>query len=248
MDAPRLYGDLAWVWPLLSPPSDYPEEAEAIAGKLIAAGVPEGGRLLHLGCGGGSLDFCLKARFAVTGVDRSRAMLDAAAAINPEVEYVLDDMRECDLQRRFDAVLLHDAQAYLTEREEMRRVLATASRHLGAGGVLISAPEQLRESFRQHHAGSSTGEAPDGSAIVTTIALDYDADPGDRVFETTYIFVIRRGRHMRVEVDVHRKGMWDLPELLAIASEAGFIPEVDRPLSQRSRVLITARKGDDGMG
>ena len=25
---PRLYGDLAWTWPIISPPEDYAEEAE----------------------------------------------------------------------------------------------------------------------------------------------------------------------------------------------------------------------------
>jgi len=246
MDTPRLYGDLSWVWPLLSPPDAYPEEAGAIASCFANAGVPDGGTLLHLGCGGGSLDFHLQHRFRVTGVDRSPAMLERAAELNPEVEYVVGDMRESDLGRTFDAVLLHDAQAYLTELEELEGVYKTAARHLKTGGVFVSVPQELRERFVQNGVTSSTSN-DGGDPMVTTIELAHDADPSDRAFETTFIFVIRRGGHQRVEVDVHRMGLWALDEVLERLQHVGFDPEVSRPTlaatPERPYVVVTARKG-----
>ena len=245
MDTPRLYGDLAWVWPLLSPPEDYPDEAAIIGAHFRDAGVAEGATLLHLGCGGGSLDHHLKRRFAVTGVDQSPAMLERAAALNPEVSYVTGDMLDCDLGRTFDAVLLHDAQAYLVEPDELRRVYETAARHLRPGGVFVSAPEELRERFVQDRVSSSTSRA-DASASVTTIELHHDADPSDRVFETTFLFVIRRDGHQRVEVDVHRMGLWELDEVLAPMADAGFDAVVSRPrllsVPGGEWVLVTAVK------
>ena len=169
MDTPRLYGDLSWVWPLLSPHSAYPEEAALLTGCFREHGVPPGGTLLHLGCGGGSLDYHLAQGFSVTGVDRSRAMLDRAAALNPGVEYIVGDMREVALSRTFDGVLLYDAHAYLTAPDELAAVYATEARHLRPGGVFVSTPEELRERFVQHGVQSTTSHAPDGSAIVTTI-------------------------------------------------------------------------------
>ena len=41
-------------------------------------------------------------------------MLGHARGINPEVEYREGDLRSVRLGRRFAAVLLHDASAYLT--------------------------------------------------------------------------------------------------------------------------------------
>ncbi len=246
MDTPRLYGDLSWVWPLLSPAEDYPEEAGIIAKHFADAGVADGARLLHLGCGGGSLDFHLKQRYQVTGLDRSAAMLERATEINPEVEYIVGDMRDCDLQRRFDAVLLHDAQAYLTEPDELRGVYSTAARHLESGGVFVSTPEELRERFVQDRVSSSTSHA-DGRARVTTIELHHDADPTDRVFETTFMFVIRRDGHQRVEVDVHRMGLWDLDEVVAPLADVGFSATVSRPrlssMPDADWVLVTGVKG-----
>ncbi|MBL4683294.1 MAG: class I SAM-dependent methyltransferase [Nannocystaceae bacterium] len=243
MNTPRLYGDLSWVWPLLSPAEDYPEEAAVIRSHFVQAGVPDGARLLHLGCGGGSLDHHLKQHFKVTGLDCSAAMLARAAEVNPEVEYIVGDMRDAALGRTFDAVLLHDAQSYLTKAEEFADVYATAARHLKAGGVFVSAPEALREHFVQDRVTSSTSQAQ-GGAHVTTIELHHDADPTDHVFETTYMFVIRREGHQRVEVDVHQKGLWDLDEIVAPMAEAGFVATVSRPevSSAPPRVLITAVK------
>lgn len=245
MDTPRLYGDLSWVWPLLSPPDAYPEEAGVIASSFEKAGVGKGGTLLHLGCGGGSLDFHLQQRFTVTGVDRSPSMLERAGELNPEVEYVVGDMRDCDLSRTFDAVLLHDAQAYLTELEELEGVYRTAARHLKPGGVFVSVPQELRERFVQNGVSSSTSN-DGGNPMVTTIELAHDADPDDRVFETTFIFVIRREGHQRVEVDVHRMGLWALDEVLERLEHVGFAPEVSRPtlaaMPDRPVVVVTARK------
>ena len=58
--APRLYTDLASLWPLVSPPEDYPEEVESFRERFQRHGVPDGAAVLHLGSGGGSIDYHLK--------------------------------------------------------------------------------------------------------------------------------------------------------------------------------------------
>jgi hypothetical protein len=60
---PRLYNDLAAWWPLLSPPSEYEDEAADLLPRLKT---PPGSRqptLLELGAGGGSLASHLKHHF-----------------------------------------------------------------------------------------------------------------------------------------------------------------------------------------
>src|SRR6478672_3536282 len=130
MSSPKLYDELSWLWPILSPPSDFTAEAALIMDQFQHAGVPDGGTILHLGCGAGSIDWHLKQRYHVTGVDPSEGMLDQARAYNPEVEYAIGDLQTAYLGRMFDGVLVHDAIAYMTTPESLRQAYGTAALHL----------------------------------------------------------------------------------------------------------------------
>ena len=118
-DEGRLYRDLAWTWPIVSPPGRYVREAYAIR-RLIRGRAPTASTLLHLGCGGGHLDMTLKRSFEITGVDLSPAMLALARRLNPEVAYRIGDMRSVRLRRTFDAVLIADSVAYMATKRELR--------------------------------------------------------------------------------------------------------------------------------
>ena len=245
MASPRLYDDLAWVWPLLSPPEHYPEEASELASAFREAGVGAGGRILHLGCGGGSLDTHLKAQFRVTGIDVSASMLDHARRTNPDVEYIEGDILTARLGRTFDGVLLHDAQAYFTRTDQLRAAYDTAAVHLRPGGVMVSAPEELRHRFRQDRVHDSV-TLGDANMTVTTVEIDHDPDVHDSAFDRTFLFLIRDADGQRVEMDVHRLGLWNLEEMLVPMREAGFIPEVSEPklsdMEEGEWVLVTAKR------
>ena len=223
---PRLYSDLAWVWPFVSPPEDYQEEVETFCTRFRRHGVPDGASVLHLGCGGGSIDVHLKRHFRVTGVDISPGMLAHARSLNPEVDYREGDIRNVRLGRTFGAVLLHDAVAYMTSPEDLRAAYATAAAHLEPGGLLVTLPEELRSNFQQNRVQNETHARVDCS--VTTVQVDFDPDPSDTWFETTFVFFIRRmGQPLRVETDTHRVGLYYLDEVLAALWDAGFEPRVE---------------------
>lgn len=223
---PRLYGELVWLWPFVSPPEHHLEEAEAYASTLRAHGVADGSTLLHLGSGGGSLDYHLKRHYRVTGVDLSPAVLEHARELNPEVEYLAADIRSVRLERTFDAVLLQDTAAYLTSPEELRAVHRSAGAHLATGGVLLTRPQELRSHFVQHRTCVATRSSEERT--VTTVAADFDPDPQDCVFERTYVFLIRESGSLTVETDTHRLGLFELEELLDALHAEGFEPEVRR--------------------
>lgn len=248
MDAqPRLYTDLAWVWPFVSPPEDYVEEAATFRTRFARHGVADGASILHLGCGGGSIDWHLKAHYQVTGVDLSPAMLEHARALNPEVRYLTGDVRDVRLQRTFDAVLLHDAVAYMTTLADLHAAYATAAAHLEPGGVVVTLPEEVRQRFRQHRVQDST-YSRDG-CTVTTVHVDFDPDPADTWFEQTFVFLIREpGKALQIEVDTHRCGLWDLETMLSALRDVGFEPRVepwelsDEVAPGEEYLLITAVK------
>ena len=71
LDQQRLYHDLAWLWPVISPVQDYIVETLQFAGLIRQHSRIPVQSLLHLGCGGGHLDATLKNYFQVSGVDLS---------------------------------------------------------------------------------------------------------------------------------------------------------------------------------
>ena len=105
----RLYKDLSWLWPIVSPPEDYVLETDYFS-KIIQehAGI-EVNSLLNLGCGGGHHDYTLKKYFDVTGIDTSESMLNLARGLNPEVSYYVGDMRNLRIDGMFDAVTIFDS-------------------------------------------------------------------------------------------------------------------------------------------
>jgi SAM-dependent methyltransferase len=224
---PRLYTDLAWVWPFVSPPEDYPEEVATFRARFERHGVPDGAPVLHLGSGGGSIDWHLKRHYRVTGVDLNPAMLAHSRRLNPEVEYLEGDIRDVRLGREFAAVLLHDAVAYMTTPTDLRAAYQTAAAHLAHGGVVVTPPEELRSRFRQHHVEAETHQH--GERAVTTVTVDFDPDPADTWFEQTYVLLIRQARQpLHVETDTHRCGLYDLDEVLKLLREVGFEPQVEQ--------------------
>lgn len=226
MSAPRLYDDLAWVWPFVSGPEQYVEEVATFRRRFLEHGVPDGSSLLHLGSGGGSIDVHLKQHYRVSGIDLSPAMVEHARRVNPDVEYAVGDIRTADLGVTFDAVLLHDASAYMTTLDDLLLAYRTAARHLRPGGVMVALPEEILTCFTQH--GTEAHTTVDGDVAVTTTIVAFDPDPSDTWYEETFVFLIRDSRGVRVELDQHRNGLFALDDMLAAMRAAGFDPTVSR--------------------
>jgi trans-aconitate methyltransferase len=223
-DGPRLYSEFATWWPLLSPPSDYVEEATFYALVLQAYSRKPIETLLELGSGGGNNASHLKQRFRLTLVDSSREMLEVSRALNPDCEHVEGDMRTLRLDRRFDAVFIHDAIAYMTSEEELGRAIETAVAHCAPNGVVLLAPDHVRETFREStdHGGTS-GE----SEALRYLEWTHDPDPEDTTYTVEYAFMLRDAEgNVRVEHDRHVEGLFPRELWLRLMREAGLNPQV----------------------
>jgi len=219
-DARRLYGDLAWTWPIISPPEDYVRESELLA-RIVRTEAGRAARtLLHLGCGGGHNDSTLKRHFDVTGVDSSPAMLRLARRLNPGIEYRRGDMRRVRLRRTFDAVLILDSIGYMLSEADLRAAFATAYVHLRPGGAFVTYAEHEPRRFRQNRTRCSVRRK--GGVEIVFVENEFDPDPRDSTFESTFVSMIRRGGRLEVEVDRHRGGIFPLPTWTRLLREAGF--------------------------
>jgi SAM-dependent methyltransferase len=95
--------------------------------------------VLDLGCGTGSHAIRLAdLGYEVVGVERSPAMLEVARRKSPDLELRQADIRDVDLGRTFDAVLLLFAVlGYQTGDEDALAAIGTARRHVRPGGLLV---------------------------------------------------------------------------------------------------------------
>lgn len=244
-DAPRLYGDLAWLWPLLSPPGHYAEEAATLRAQyrtLRTGPTRQRPTLLDLGAGGGHVLSHLTDDFECTAVDRSSQMLDCCARLLPAVTRVRGDLRTLRLDRSFDVVLLHDAVDYMATSQDVDRALCTAAAHLDTGGVLFVAPTYTRENFVDGDSEQDRHEPAD----VTYFSYVHDPDPTDTEYELLLLYLLRHSETRQVKVieDRHRCGLFSERQWLAALDRAGL--SAQRVEDDKAWTLFAGLKRPDG--
>ena len=219
-EQPKLYGELASWFHLLSSPPDYAEEAEFARKLLTETGAAPPGTVLELGSGGGNNASHLKEHFQMTLVDLSPGMLDLSRALNPDCEHMIGDMKTLRLGREFDAVFVHDAIMYMTTENDLGRALETAFRHCKPGGAAVFMPDVVRETFvslttHGGHDGESRG--------IRYIEWTFDADPSDTTYTVDFAYLLRDGNMpLRVVHDHHVFGIFSRDTWLRLLSKVGF--------------------------
>lgn len=238
----RLYSDLAWLWPLWGThDTDYAEYAGHVVAAVQAHAQRPVEHMLNIGCGGGKNAWNLKSRFKVTGVDLSPVMLAQAQALNPQCTFVQGDMRDFELGRRFDAVLMDDAISYMATLDDFRAAMARAHAHLETGGVLITTPDVTAEHFEQNR----TQVTPVTRAGLDVVFIEnvYDPDPSDTHYETTVVYLIREQGVQRVETDHWRLGLFPMATWHQVLTETGFeVHEHRFGLGDESYTLLACTK------
>jgi SAM-dependent methyltransferase len=218
-----LYDELASWWPLLSAPDEYAEEAAFFRRLLLEAGGPAMDTLLELGSGGGNNASHLKARFTMTLVDLSTAMLAVSRALNPDCEHHHGDMRTVRLGRHFDGVFLHDAVAHMGTEADLRRAMQTAFIHCRPGGVALFVPDHLRETFRP---STDHGGHDGDDRSLRYLEWTTDPDPADTTCQVDFAFLLRsRDGTVRIAQDRHVLGLFSRSDWLRLLSEVGFEAE-----------------------
>ncbi len=220
MKKERLYKDLAWTWPIISPPENYKIEAKQFYTVIKQYSKIPTRTLLDLGCGGGHNDYHLKHQLEVTGVDISDEMLALARELNPEVDYLLGDMRDIRLGMMFDAVIIADSIMYMTSQRDLRAAFQTAFDHLRPGGVFSTYVEETPEGFQQNQMNVNVGRK--GETEVVLIENIYDPDPNDSQFESVFIYLIRQGGELEIETDHHINGLFSLETWEQTLKDVGF--------------------------
>ena len=223
---PKLYGELADWFHLLTAPEDYAEEAELYGRLLLESADGPVETVLELGSGGGNNASHFKRQFTLTLVDRSPEMLALSRTLNPEPEHVEGDMRDVRLDRTFDAVFVHDALAYIVTEPDLLAVFETAFEHCRTGGSAVFVPDYVTETFapRTGHGGH---DAPDGSRGLRYVEWVRPGEGQTHVVDFAYL--LRVGDDITVEHDRHVCGLFPRSTWLRGLEAAGFEVETVEP-------------------
>lgn len=138
-----VFGSYANFYDLLYRDKDYPAEVDFIESlfKKYTNGTVK--TVLDIGCGTGGHALLLAERgYSVAGIDRSEAMLsiaeEKAKKITGFVELSQADIRDFDLNKKFDAVIsVFAVMGYQTTNEDFEKALLSASKHLRPGGLFV---------------------------------------------------------------------------------------------------------------
>jgi SAM-dependent methyltransferase len=219
---PRLYRELAEWYPLLTPVSDYAEEA-AFYRRLFESHCHKPPRtLLDLGCGGGHNAAHLKATLACTLVDLAPAMLAISRRLNPECEHVLGDMRSVRLGRVFDCVLMHDAVSYMASRADLACAMVTAFEHTAPGGATLFQPDFVTETFES---GTVAGGSDDGGRGMRYLEWRWIPEASRETYLTDFAYLLRdESDTVEVIHDRHVMGLFPRAVWLELIADAGFEP------------------------
>jgi len=253
---PRLYADLAYLWPILSPPEHYEAEAQTLR-RLIDAhfgGGPAAGArrsILELGAGGGHTLCHLAEDFDCVATDLAEPMLANCRALIPGIDARVGDMRTMRLGRTFDVVLVHDAIDYMTTAEDAQAALDTVAAHLSPGGVAFIAPTYTRETFVDGEVADD-GTTTD-AAELTYFTFVHDPDPADDQIEMILLYLIRphprnqgegdSSRQVEVVEDRHVCGLFSNADWLAMIGRAGLAGELAEQACGAWSLFVATQEG-----
>ncbi len=222
--------DAFWTqfFPIMFTDAQFSAAAENVS-KIVAFSGISAGSVLDLACGPGryAVPFA-KAGFQVTGVDRTRFLLDKAreraTREGATIEWVEQDMRQFCRPSAFDLALnLFTSFGYFDDRAENRRVLENILTSLKPGGVFVF--EHLgKEILAGKFQPSQVDSFPDGTTMVQrrTVIEDWskiDAEwillEGERVTRFHVRHWLYSGREFRDLLtsvgfaDISLYGFWD---------------------------------------
>jgi SAM-dependent methyltransferase len=221
----QMYDDIADWWPVISPPSEYAEEAALYEQMIHASARRPVREVLELGSGGGNNASHMKHAFAMTLVEPADRMRKISHKLNPECTHLPGDMRTFRLGRTFDAVFVHDAVMYMRTEDDLRAALQTVEAHLAPGGVALVAPDATTETFSEatEHGGGEDESGRSARYLQWTLA----PEPGESTHTVHYAFLLReRDGSVRAVHDIHREGLFPRATWLRLFDEVGLMAEL----------------------
>lgn len=213
----RLYGDRAFLWDILTPKDVYFEEASLYWTLLNEGRGKPIQRMAELGSGGGYLAQHFTDVDELILVDRSQEMIALSEERNPTAQHLCADMCHVDFGAPVDAVLIHDAVMYLSERSQLLDCLHNIRRQLRPDGRVLIIPDLLKDTFFEH---IQTGEVADEYHHVHLTEWRWVPHDADAWFNVAFSVMLKKGDEVESIFEVHKMGCFSYSEWLHLFKEA----------------------------
>jgi SAM-dependent methyltransferase len=207
-------------FPFLFPKERIASSDDTIKKALSLAKV-KGKSALDLCCGPGRCSIALSRRgFSVTGVDRTKYLLDKARAraraTKVHIEWISADMRDFVRPESYDLALsMFTSFGYFEDRSEDEKVLSNVFKSLRPGGVFLLEMVGM-ETLAKNYRPSIVDTLPDGSMLVDQHQI---IDDWSRV--RTEWTIIRMGKARKFTFQINLYSGRELSEKM---KRAGFNP------------------------
>ncbi len=179
--------------------------------------------LLDVACGTGEHARFFKQRFAVEGVDISPDMLALARRKNPDLRFFLGDMRDFELNGRYDVITcLFSSIGYLLTLEEVGQAVGNMKRHLNERGLILIEPWFTPQAWREGTIHSMMIEEMD----LRLARMSTSRRQGRiSIFDRHYLIGTPQGVEHYVEQ--HRMALYTVEEMKQAFAQNGLQAEYD---------------------
>jgi ubiquinone/menaquinone biosynthesis C-methylase UbiE len=217
-----MYDRFAAVYDAIYKFKNYEEEVAKVA-EIVRARNPEAKSLLDVGCGTGEHILHLKKEFDCVGIDLSPQLLAACREKNPDVQVFEGDMKNLDLQRKFDAVIcLFGAVGYMLTAADLDKAIANMAKHFNRNGVLIVEPWLFSDRFTDGHYNIMTAETE-----TMKIARSNTSRRVGDISEIDFHFLVASAEGTEHFQEVHRLGLYSKDVYQTAFDRGGLSVEFD---------------------
>lgn len=218
MTEEQLYKKFAGYYDKIYAKLDHEKESEFVKWVVGKHKSSEGNELLDIACGTGRHANFLKNDFEILGVDINKEMLKIAREKVPDVEFVRGDMKELELERKFDVIIcMFSAMNYNVTLEELEVTLKNFNNHLKKNGVLIFDLGINKENWVEGHMNVDT--VVDGNLKLARISK---SDLNNGILNSSFIFLVKENGKIDFDIDEHKLGVFEIGKVVELMENNGF--------------------------
>jgi SAM-dependent methyltransferase len=206
--------------------------------ELLTRELPGVRTVLDVACGTAEHARLLAERhgLSVDGIDLDPTFVRIAQHTHPAGRFVVADMCELDLGRRYDVVMcLFSSIGYVRTPDRVTRAIGRFRDHLEPGGVIVVEPWFPPGVMTHGYTSTDVGERG-GLRVVRRARTEIDGRLSRLLFE----YDITQNGHTRHASEVHELGLFTLEEMSAAFEANGLVVEYD-PKGLIGRGLYVAR-------
>jgi SAM-dependent methyltransferase len=210
-----------------------PQQTEREVGFLLETlELPQGGRVLDIGCGYGRHAMEMAARgYKTVGLDLSLPLLiratDAARRVGVNVDFVHGDMREMTFENEFDGAYCFYTTFGFFDDDTNRRVAAGIAKSLKPGGRFVL--EMINRDYLIGDLPCRVWWQGDGCVVLEEVDFNYFTSR----LQVQRQIILENGRQLEQEISIRA---YSLHEIGKVLTHAGFrVLEVSGNLDLRGR-------------